>query len=82
VQTVTFESALAVLLGGDPIGLAFECFNKRHAELAVTLAAELEDIRYGKPPDDAELAAMWTANNDARGWAIIGDPAVRLPISR
>lgn len=44
------------------------------------LADHLEDVEFDIEADPYELAGLWTANNDARGYAILGDPAVRLPV--
>jgi hypothetical protein len=78
-QTGTFLSAMSRLLQGAPVGWATEWFNQRYAALATSLSHSLQHIRNGLIPDDADLVGIWTANNDARSYIVLGDPAVRLP---
>jgi hypothetical protein len=47
--------------------------------MASDLSRQLEELEYDPDAVDAfTLANMWTSSNDARGYAVLGDPAVRL----
>jgi len=81
-QLQVFETMLRYLMMGKPVGAAVEWLNERYAEVSCLLSDELNEINYGKPVNPVELAEMWTANNDARSYAIIGDPAVRVAVGR
>jgi hypothetical protein len=80
-QIRAFQLALATLLAGKPAGLAVQTFNDLSATLSVGLTRLLENVARKKPVDDGELVSTWTARNDASGFVLIGDPAVRLRVS-
>jgi hypothetical protein len=78
-QLAVFESALQRLIDGRCVGHAMDHFDLRYAELASDLATRIEDAtKYDVAVDDHELAQLWIYANDARDYAVIGDPAVRV----
>ncbi len=80
-QTEVFESTLRSLAGGMPVGAAMEYFDERYGELSTILADSVEEMEFGGSVDEYEIASMWTANNDARGYALLGDPAVTMRVA-
>jgi len=77
-QIQTFASTLTNLMSGHPVGAAMEYFGQRYAEIATELTARLQPVGGGRR-DGLDLLKLWLANNDARSYVILGDPAVRLP---
>jgi hypothetical protein len=78
-QLAVFESTLKRLMEGRRVGHAMDYFDLRYAELASDLATRIEDAtKYDIAVDDRELVQLWLHANDARDYAVIGDPAVRI----
>jgi hypothetical protein len=82
-QTTSFESTLYGIMAGKTVGLALERMNLRYAEISTMLNRTIEDAEIKpKSVSPYDIAGQWTAQNDARGYALLGDPAVRLPVAK
>jgi len=77
-QRLPFANTVAGLLAGLPAGHALRDVRQRYAALSAGLAEMLEQKGFGKEIADDEIAEAWIARNDARNYAVLGDPAVRL----
>lgn len=81
-QLQVFEDLFSYLMvDGQPIGAAIEWFNERYAEISADLSSQLEEMQFGYTVSDHEIARLWTTNNDARSYVILGDPAARLHVA-
>ena len=79
-QIVAFESALRLLMAGYPVGAAMESFNQRYAEISAELTRLLQRKAFNESYSESKIAELWTANNDSRNYAVIGDPAVKVAV--
>lgn len=77
-QLLPFRNVIGRILEGLPVGFALKDFNDRYAALSTVLTGLLQQKGFGVAIPDAQLAARWTERNDAEGYVILGDPAVRL----
>ncbi len=77
-QLLPFENAVGRILLGQPVGYAMKDFNERYATLSTSLANLLEQVSFGAQVPDLDLVTAWTERNDAEGYVVLGDPAVRL----
>ncbi|HVK25995.1 MAG TPA: hypothetical protein VM677_31950 [Actinokineospora sp.] len=78
-QIGAMASTLRAVLAGQRLGSAMEFLNQRYAAIATELVTRVDALRRtGRKIDDQTLAALWTANTDARNYIVLGDPAVRL----
>jgi Peptidase family C25 len=73
-QVAVFQSFLTCLIKGWPVGYAMEFFNQHYAELAADCIQGIQENNM----TDKKTAGLWKASNNARNYAILGDPAVRI----
>lgn len=76
-QWSVFQSVLTCLMKHCPVGYALEFFNQQYAELASDCSLGIQN----EDKTDRELAQLWTTSNNARNYAIFGDPAVRAAVA-
>jgi hypothetical protein len=85
-QLATFDGCFQALMRGKRLGFALDVFGQRHSTIATVITGLLEqwrkfpDTRPKGVSDAFGEAFLWLAHNDARGYVLLGDPAVRLPV--
>lgn len=85
-QRTTFDGCFQALMSGLRLGRALDVFGDRHATIAALITAQAEQWRRYPATRPAGVsdalgeAFLWLAHNDARGYVLLGDPAVRLPV--
>jgi hypothetical protein len=77
-HTAVYRDFVRMVLAGRRVGNALEPFSELHAEASSIYLEMLRGWANGLRPDEDELVSKWVAAADAGGFAIMGDPAVRL----
>jgi hypothetical protein len=81
-QLVPFRNCIGRILMGQPVGHATRDFSEKYAVLSGDVLQKLDQCQGVAPPGDEELASIWIERNDAQNYILLGDPAVRLAVSK
>lgn len=79
-----FERAIRNMLLAKrawPIGHCLRDMYDKALHLSKSLLEDLHDIKFGRTFPPQSIAEKWVERNDARAYALIGDPAVRLKVN-
>ncbi|MBV8899911.1 MAG: hypothetical protein JOY92_07350 [Verrucomicrobia bacterium] len=79
-RLLPFENAVRRMLKGQPAGHATKDFNELFATRSASLTEMLQQVRNGFNVSDRQLVSAWIERNDARNYAVIGDPAACLRV--
>lgn len=80
-QIQAYQSMIYHLMDGKPIGVAMDDMNVRYAQIASQLSNNLQELKFDpQAVSPYQVAFEWAAANDARGYAVLGDPAVRAAV--
>lgn len=83
-QAQAFEDLLGRIMDGKRLGEATDQLNTRQGLAAMRLTDWLDAYRHappGAPLGLQEIGPHWVAFQDARGYSLLGDPAVRLSVA-
>jgi hypothetical protein len=69
------------LLLGEPVGHALLDLRQRATILSDALLSKLESRLVANSESIRALADTWVERNDARGYGVLGDPAVQIRVS-
>jgi len=78
-----FERAIRNMLLGKrawPIGHCLRDIYDKALHLSKSLLEDIHDMKFGRTFPPQVIANKWVERNDARAYALIGDPAVRLRV--
>lgn len=77
-QPAAYEGFFELLLSGYPVGAALDPLRELWNSTARTLNTLLAARERQEPFDESRLLHYWTAAHDLQGFALLGDPAVRV----
>ncbi|MEO5333417.1 MAG: CHAT domain-containing protein [Magnetococcus sp. YQC-5] len=76
--TGVFRDILLAIANGCPLGHAVKHFNQRWAAMSLPLVEYQKKLQRKETVNEQEFLNTWVTYHDARNYAVIGDPAVRL----